>query len=352
MPISTTSGGPERDNRMVWEGRAGHYEVWYLTVAHRASGTGFWIRYTLEAPREGGGEPYAQLWFSRFSASDAQDTFGVAKRYPASSLIAVATPFCVDIGGSRARQDGMQGAIASAVTTQGTTPAVEWDLHWEPARATYRHLPEIFYQVPVDTRVLSPNPDIAVHGSITVDGRRYDFDGEPGGQTHVWGKKHAYAWAWSHCNAFDNAPDASFESISARLKRGQIILPTLSSFGLRLDGESLDFHQAWNLPLARADFSTGSYHLVGTTADTRVEAQFSCRGDDTLMAEYLDPDGDPAFNHISCCADAVITVKKRSPFVGRFRLHRTLLARGTAHFEWGARAGDVVKVRKQLVQIP
>ena len=56
-------------NRMRWAFQRGHYEVWYATLSHLASRTGFWIRYTLEAPEEGHGEPYAQLWFARLSTN-------------------------------------------------------------------------------------------------------------------------------------------------------------------------------------------------------------------------------------------------------------------------------------------
>ena len=352
MPMSTSTApangaSTERDNRMVWEGRPGHYEVWYLTFSDRASGAGFWLRYTIESPRPGDGEPYAQLWFSRFDERDPAGTFGVNKRFPIASLNAVAEPFSVRIGDDAVlRHDGMRGAI------RGAGHEIEWDLAWTPGRATYHHLPAMFYKLPVDTRVLSPNPDVAVSGAITVDGRRYEIQGAPGGQSHVWGRKHAYAWAWGHCNAFEGASNTFFESISARLKRGQIILPTVTVFTLHQDGEEIAFREPWSLPLARSDFQTGNYHLVGANADTRVEAQFSCSGDATLLAEYLDPDGDPAFNHICCVADLTITVRKRSPFVGRWRDHRTLLSRGAAHFEWGGRAGDIVKVKRTLAVIP
>ncbi len=43
-------------NRMRWEFQRGHYEVWYATLTHLPSRTGFWIRYTLAAPTEGHGE--------------------------------------------------------------------------------------------------------------------------------------------------------------------------------------------------------------------------------------------------------------------------------------------------------
>ena len=67
-------------NRMRWAFQRGHYEVWYATLSHLASRTGFWIRYTLEAPEADHGEPYAQLWFARFDGNDAARTFGINKK--------------------------------------------------------------------------------------------------------------------------------------------------------------------------------------------------------------------------------------------------------------------------------
>lgn len=336
------------ENGMRWQpgARRGHYEVWYATLTHLASRTGFWIRYTLEAPRPGDGEPYAQLWFSRFSPESPEHTFGVSRRLPIGDFVAAADPFSVEIAGSKLSLDEMRGALS------GGGHEIAWDLRWPRSLTTFQHLPSLVYKLErVDTKVQSPNPDLAISGTIEVDGHRYHFDGDPGGQSHVWGRKHAYQWAWSHCNGFDGAPHALFESISVKLKRGQIILPTITLFALRLDGEETAFRDPWTLPLARSTYQTGSYHLIGANADTRIEAQFTARADDTLLAEYLDPDGDPAFNHITCSADCTVVVKKRSPFVGRWRDHRTLSSKHLAHFEWGARAGDVLRVKKTLQSI-
>ena len=39
------------DNKCRWDGAsAPHYEVWFLTLNHRASQRGFWFRYVLESP--------------------------------------------------------------------------------------------------------------------------------------------------------------------------------------------------------------------------------------------------------------------------------------------------------------
>ena len=197
----------ERDNRMVWDGRPSHYEVWYLTLSHLPSRTGFWIRYTLESPRLGDGEPYAQLWFARFDGNDPSRTFGVNRRFPAARLTTVAEPFSVTISDSVLRHDGMAGSLdVEAGGDPGQAPHhVTWNLRWTPSVATHHQLPPLAYLAPVDTRVLSPNLDVAIDGEIVVDGERYELRGAPGGQTHLWGKKHAYSWGWSHCNAFESA---------------------------------------------------------------------------------------------------------------------------------------------------
>ncbi|MSP62284.1 MAG: hypothetical protein EXR72_18525 [Myxococcales bacterium] len=335
----------EQDNRIVWDYRPGHYEVWYCTLSHRASGTGFWIRYTLEAPLPGHGEAYAQLWFARFDPADPSLTFGFNKRFPIGDLHETAHPFSVAIGEAIMRHDGMIGALS------GAGHEVSWNFSWRPAATTHAMLPGFAYKSGlVITKVLSPNNNVPASGEIIVDGRRYDLSSDPAGQTHVWGKKHAYAWGWAHCNAFDD-PDASIEALSVRLKRGSVILPTLTLFKLDLGREVIDFREAWRFPLARGSFQTGRYHFLGAGADTKVEADFTCRPDDMVLTEYVDPDGDPAFCHNTCCGDAAVTVWKRSPFVGRWREHRRLRATNTAHFEWGGRAGDVLNVRKNHVTL-
>ena len=335
-------------NRMRWQFQRGHYEVWYATMTHAASRTGFWIRYTLEAPEEGHGEAYAQLWFARYDHERPERTFGINRRFPIAELRQEAAPFKIGIGESELTSAGARGRL------DGGGHEASWELRWAPSERVHTHLPAAVYKTSLaDTLVLSPNLNVAARGLITVDGERYELDGDPLGQTHLWGRKHAYSWAWSHCNAFDGDRGAALETLSVRLRRGPLVLPKLTLLSLYLDGgdpAELHFRELWQLPLARSDYATGRYHLHAVDAQWKVEAELTCRPEDMLMAEYVDPDGEPAYCHNTECADARVTVWRRSPFVGRFRQHRTLLSRGGAHFEWAARAGDAL-VRKRHVQI-
>jgi hypothetical protein len=333
-------------NRMRWEFQRRHYEVWYATLTHLPTRTGFWIRYTLESPTEGHGEPYAQLWFARFDARPER-TFGINRKFVVDQLHAEAAPFRLSIERNLLTSSSMSGGLA------GDGHEVDWDLRWTPSPRVHQQLPSLVYKARfAETVVQSPSLDVRASGTIRVDGEAYALDDAPLGQTHIWGKKHAYSWAWSHCNAFDGQPGA-LETLSVRLRRGAIVLPKLTLLSLYLDGADpteLHFREFWQLPLARSEYGTGRYHLTAANAEFKIEAELTCRPEDMIMAEYVDPDGEPAYCHNTEHADATVRLFRRSPFVGRFREWKTLTSRGGAHFEWAARAGDPL-VRKRHVLV-
>ena len=65
-------------NAPRWDGRPGHYEVWYLTVTEPRSGIGLWLRYTLLAPLQG--TPTAALWL--LAMNPAGGVLGRKQTYP------------------------------------------------------------------------------------------------------------------------------------------------------------------------------------------------------------------------------------------------------------------------------
>jgi hypothetical protein len=337
---------PLEANRMRWRGAPGHYEVWYATLSHLASRTGFWIRYTLEAPLSG--PPYAQLWFARFDGDRPEATFGINQKLPISAFAHQAAPFDLRLGSARFTASETSAVLSGAL--EGDGHRAEWQLSFRPATEVHRHLPSIAYHAGwAETVVLSPSARALAHGQVTVDGKRYAFDGEPLGQTHLWGRKHAYAWAWSHCTAFVEDPGATLETLTVRIKRGPLVLPPLTMLSLQLgSGEQIVVREPWQLPRARSSYGTGRYALEGSSGDRRVEIELSCRPEDMLMAEYADPDGEAAWCHNTECADARVRLFRRAR--RGWEETQVLESHRGAHYEWAARAGDpLVKKRHVLV---
>jgi hypothetical protein len=316
----------EPDNAPAWDGRnAGHYEVWYLTFNDLPSRCGFWIRYTLEAPRSG--PPYARLWFAAFDAGDAALSVALNRRYPIGELSLQAAPFAVDIAGSALRHDGARGRL------QGGGHDVRWDLAWDPPLATHRHLPDLVYRTRfADTRVLSPGPRIALRGTVEVDGRRFDLAGAPGGQTHLWGRKHAHAWAWGRCSAFDDGADAFVEALTVRVRRAGLVLPAVTLLAVHLDGAVMLFTGLRSALRARGHFATGRYAFSAASGGARVEGEFTCGAGAAVQAEYADPDGERCFCANTEVGNLALLIRRRG------LPDRRLVARGTAHFETARRA--------------
>jgi hypothetical protein len=336
------STATEADNRMVWDRTArGHYEIWYLTCNHLPTRTGFWIRYTLESPLHE--PPYAQLWFAFFDARDPGRNFAVNRRFPIDVLSSQVSPFRIAIGDAVLGHGHRTGGLS------GDGRAASWDLSWLPAAATHRHLPGIIYRTSfADTRVLSPSLDAPVRGTITIDGRTLALDGDPGGQTHVWGRKHAHAWAWGHCNAFEGRRGAALEALSVRLERRGVVLPTLTLVGLVLDGEAHRLNGLEHTLVNRGTFGTARYRFLARGAGVRIAGEYACRPEDMVSTEYADPDGAACFCANTEVADLRVTVWRRSRIWKRWHEQARLTADKAGHFEVAGREPDPAVLRRHV----
>jgi hypothetical protein len=338
----------EADNRLVWDRlKAGHYEVWYSTFNHRSSGTGFWIRYTLESPLPGHGDPCCQLWFAFFDAARPGRNLAINRKFPLREFSSEDSPFGVQLGESTLAQNRMKGSLA------GDTHAVSWNLTYQPALFTHYHLPAPLYRTHfADTKVLSPNLIMHLFGEVTVDGETYDFEGEPGCQTHLWGRKHAHAWAWSHCNTFREDPTACLETLSIKLHRLGIVMPTMTLLSLYLGSEVYHLQEFPNIPFNRGKWETGLYRFSGVGRRIKIVGEMRCRPEDLVQATYHDPDGELSFCHNTEVADASLTFWIRRGLNAPFKKVGRLTSRRTAHFEYAGRSPDGHVLKKHVTLPP
>ncbi|NVB80334.1 MAG: hypothetical protein HOV81_18215 [Kofleriaceae bacterium] len=329
-------------NHRHWtDDKRGVYEVWYLTWNHPGTDQGFWLRYITEAPVAG--EPHAELWFARFDPKRPDKTFAIHKHFPVSQLASSTQPFSLSIADSRLGHDHARGQLA------GDGHDVRWDLRWDPSHELVRQLPDVMYARGGlgETTVQSPNPRVAMSGSVVVDGEQLSFDRATLGQTHLWGKKHAYSWTWGRCAEFAGAPDALLEILGVRLQRRGVMLPPMFLLALDLDGEHHRLNQWRHVTRNRATWNGQHVAFSAQSLTVKVEGELTCAPGDMVASPYVDPDGQDLWCMNTMIGDARITIHRRAGL--RWREHRRLEGKRRAHFELGGRVRDPAVTREHIL---
>jgi hypothetical protein len=126
------------DNACRWEPESrGHYEVWFLTLNHRATQRGFWFRYTITSPSASAepSAPVAELWAGYFDRNKPGDNFVIRREYETNGLgLRRNGPVAIAIGESGLSASRVSGAVEAA------GHSVNWDLTFVPNQTTYHHV--------------------------------------------------------------------------------------------------------------------------------------------------------------------------------------------------------------------
>jgi len=317
-------------NVLQWDGAPGHYEVYYLSATDAATGLGLWIRYTLRAPLQGAAE--CALWFMAMDRDGSR--FGRKVSHPIEELVAQPDPFHLTLAGADLSDRGMAGGFDD----------VSWELLWEPSLPAAEHAHPLLRRAGIAKTILVlPHPDLAVSGTVRFDGHSYTLDGARGGQAHLWGSKHAARWTWAHANDLrgldgERRPDAYLDGVSVFVPRfGRELGPSTPVVG-RFGGE--DFRSTSPLDVARnpSRFGLTTWHFEARDGKRKVVGEVDAPRDALVGVTYHDPDADLAYCYNSEVASMRLFVWDRTAR-GRFgwTLRDTLVADGTAHFEYAQR---------------
>lgn len=334
-------------NALRWNGKPGHYEVYYLSATDHASGVGLWIRYTMLAPQGPAEEPTCALWLmamdpraagdGRRGDASANGCSGLIARkatLPISALQSSADPFRLSIGDATLDDHGMAGAIDD----------VRWDLRWEPSLHPYHHVHPLLERARVAKTVLMlPHADLAVSGTVSLGGRELRLEGARGGQAHLWGSKHAARWAWAHCNDFrgndgDARTDTFVDVVSVFVSRmGREVGPS-TPLVARLLGDDFCSTSPVRVLANNSRFSLTGWHLEAVQGKRRVRIEVDAPRDTLVGVTYHDPDGDLAYCYNSEVSSMRLNVWDRTArgHLG-WTLRDTLVADGRAHFEYAQR---------------
>jgi hypothetical protein len=321
-------------NALRWDGKPGHYEVWYLTVTDPGTGFGLWIRYTMLAPQSG--EPTCSLWFLAMDPRPgSRGTVGRKATFPASALKACAAPFHLTLGDATFDDRHMRGSFED----------VAWDLRWDHDGGPYRHVRPALERAGVAQTVLVlPHADLEVSGAVRLpDGTEISMDRARGGQAHLWGSKHARRWCWVHCNDFETragepATGDFVDGVSVFVNRfGREVGPS-SPVVARLDGGDVISTGPVQVLRNPARLSLTGYEFEAKNRRWRLVCEVDAERDQLAGVTYHDPDGELAYCYNSETATMRVKAYERTPKeFGGWALRHELVAPGRAHFEYAQR---------------
>ena len=321
-------------NALRWNGRLGHYEVYYLTLTDARTGVGVWIRYTMLAPEPPSTEPVScSLWFLAMDPRPgATPTLGRKATYPIDLMAAQTDPFELRIGESSLTESGVKGAFED----------VSWELRWAPSANSYEPVQPILQRLGLaKTALVLPHADLSIDGEVAFAGERIELSGARGGQAHVWGSEHADSWAWVHCNdlrTLDGAPveGAFVDGVSATVRRfGGLRAGT--SVVARIGGEDFCSTSPLRILTNASTYALTGWRFEAVHGSRKLNGEVDAIREQLAGVTYHDPDGDPAYCYNSETASLRLHVYERARQVGGWTHIETLAAPGRAHFEYGQR---------------
>ena len=318
-------------NAMRWNGQPGHYEVWYVSLTDRGSGAGAWVRLTMRAPAAG--PPECSLWFMAMTPEGER----VARKrtMPITELSASADPFRLVAGDAELSDRGFAGAIDDA----------RWELRWEPGTVSGDIVHPLLERLRIArTMMVVPHPDLAIEGTIGWDGREIELSGARGGQTHLWGVKHASRWCWLHASDLEGLdgtrrPGDWIEAVSVVTPRaGREVGPSTPVTGVLL-GEPFDATGPVRVLHANSEIALTSYQFETRNRSRRLRVEVEAPRETLVGVTYDDPDGEQAWCYNSEVASLRAWVWDRSRGAGeKWLLRDTIQAPGRAHVEYAQRA--------------
>src|SRR3954454_2571536 len=320
-------------NALRWDGRPGHYEVYYVTLTDPASAIGVWVRYTLRAPVEGEGG--AECALRLVAMAPDGDRFARRATFPASELEAHDGPFRLCLAGADLSDRGAAGRVDDGA----------WELSWQPRLPPYELVhPAVRRTGVAHTELVLPHADLVITGTVRLGERVLELDGARGGQAHLWGTRHAARWAWTHASDLHGTdgvarPDTFVDAVSVYVERlGRELGPSTPVVG-RFRDEDFAAMSPVALARARSRFGLSTWRFEARDGKRRIVGEVDAPRETLAGVTYHDPDGRPAYCYNSEVASMRLTVWDRTAR-GRFgwTLRDTLIGDGRAHFEYGQRA--------------
>lgn len=263
----------------------GHYESYFLRANHPERPLGFWIRYTLFAPK---GNPQAnigELWVIVFDGETDQIRAAKAE-YPLANCRFDRNGLDVQIGAATLRPGLLEGEV------KNDNHHIQWQLNYRVGDEPVFLLPENLYEKSLPkAKALVANPNAVFSGHLLINGETLHVEEWKGSENHNWGSKHTDEYAWGQVAGFDNAPDGFLEVATARLKFGPVWTPRMTTLVLRLEGKTYSLNSLLKAPFVNAHYGYFHWHFDTSDHGVRIVGDIQAPREYFVGLNYYNPPG-------------------------------------------------------------
>ena len=185
---------------------------------------------------------------------------------------------------SRNRARGEIGDVAFNFSLSDSSEPI---VHFPHARMYEGSLPS--------SKLVSPMPDLRARGEVRIaGGRTWKVEAWPGLLGHNWGRGHAFAYAWGHCNIWEGDQVQAglvFEGTSARVRVGPALLPTATLLVVRTGGETHALTRIRSIVRNRGAMTFRRWTFSGHGRTLAVHGEMWADTEDMVGLHYENPDG-------------------------------------------------------------
>jgi len=287
----------------------GHVESYFLKINDPKGERALWVKATILARLFGA--PVAESWAIAFERGKPP----LGKKSTVSWESARFSRDAIDVE--------LPTLAMSSSRVRGAHDGLSFDLAIEDGSAPFVQAPlAVLYDPRVPTaKVTSPMPNLVARGEIRVgDSQTWNVDGWRGLLGHNWGPKHTFAYAWGHCNVWDEPSDLVFEGNTGRSRVGPLLLPSTLAF-VRYGGETHALNHVSELFRNSGSMTFRRWKFSARGPTLSVSGELWAETEDMIGLHYENPDGAMTYCLNTKLASARIAVTPRGglPFVATSR---------------------------------
>ncbi len=305
-----------------------HVESWFFKANDHEGHRAVWIKGTILAWRSGAA--VAQAWAIAFDRRTghvaAKQSFSVQDARFSRDALDVALP-CLTM-----TRDAVRGDVAGG--PDGNRIAFDVKLEEEAAPLLLLGAERLYTSRVPSSKVCSPVPDLRASGTVDVAGERWELDAWPGMLGHNWGRGHGHAYAWGHCNAWEDAEDLIFEGLSGRITRRA---PTITLLALRHRGVRYELTAPAEVVRSRGEMTFRHWKFHGAGPTVEIAGELWSTTEDMVGLHYENPSGAMTYCLNSKLASARLEVRLRGRAPMTAHSRRAALEIGTRSPEHGTR---------------